>query len=175
MDRIFEFNSKRNVLHTLKAELTTLISVPKAEKFYSLILDSLDKCNVTAVASVKKQRLRKLKEKKRKENLPLVWVEFKNVLDKGPQERLPEASGTKVTAVTSANTSEYESLASEALSKELIKIPYPMVTEMIVRMLSSWSLEQIKPVVLNRWNKIGNVPAEESVEACKCSQFEKDD
>ena len=164
---------KRNALHTLKAELTTLISVPKAEKFYSLILDSLDKCNVTAVASVKKAASQEIEGEEEERELAASLGGIQERIGQRPSGAFAEASGTKSTAITSANASEYESLASEALSKELIKIPYPMVTEMIVRMLGSWTLEQIKPVVLNRWNKIGNVPAEESVEAASAANLKK--
>lgn len=161
----FSLIQKRNILHTLKAELTTLMSVPKAEKFYSLIMDSLDKCNVSSTTTLQASNNKKASE------VPAEVEEDERELAAslgGIGQRTSGAfaeisTGMKPATGTSV-TSDYESLASESLSKELIKIPSPMVNEMIVRMLGSWTLEQIKPVVLNRWNKI-NVAIEEPVDS----------
>ena len=167
----FSLIQKRNVLHTLKAELTTLVSVPKAEKFYSLIMDSLDKCNVasTAVTASNKKASQmqvdsipaEVEEEERELAASLGGIQER--FGQRPSGAFAETSANTGTKAVASTTLEYESLASEALSKELIKIPSPMVNEMIVRMLGSWTFEQIKPVVLNRWNKI-NVAVEESVD-----------
>ena len=162
----FTPSQKRNVLHTLKAELSSLMSVPRAEKFYSLILDSLDKCaalhqsTTSGVAGVKKRNtsvdapsIDEVEEEERELAASLGGIQDR--MSQRPSGAFADTSTATITSNISATKirSEYESLASEALSSELIKIPAPMVTEMIVRMLSSWSLDQIKPVVMTRWNR----------------------
>lgn len=153
----FTSAQKRNVLHTLKAELSGLMSVPRAEKFYPLILDSLDKCaalNQSATvkkrnASVDAPSIEEVEEEERELAASLGGIQDR--MSQRPSGAFADAADNNITNVKV--TSEYETLASEALSRELIKIPAPMVTEMIVRMLGSWTLDQIKPVVSNRWKR----------------------
>lgn len=153
----FTSAQKRNVLHTLKAELSGLMSVPRAEKFYPLILDSLDKCaalNQSAAvkkrnASVDAPSIEEVEEEERELAASLGGIQDR--MSQRPSGAFADAADNNVPNVKV--TSEYETLASEALSRELIKIPAPMVTEMIVRMLGSWTLDQIKPVISNRWKR----------------------
>ena len=169
----FNPTQKRNVLHTLKAELSSLMSVPRAEKFYSLILDSLDKCAALhqstststsgsrkRATSVEAPSIEEVEEEERELAASLGGIQDR--MSQRPSGAFAEST-TTTSLPTTKITSEYESLASEALSKELVKIPAPMVTEMVVRMLSSWSLDQIKPVVMTRWNR--NRQNEEAVAA----------
>jgi hypothetical protein len=156
---------KRNVLHTLKAELSSLMSVPRAEKFYPLILDSLDKCavlNQGTNGGVKKRNTSTLEapsideaEAEEERELAASLGGIQDRMSQRPSGAFADTSVVDETmATTTAKiTSDYESLASEASSRDLIKIPAPMVIEMIVRMLGSWTLDQIRPVVMTRWKR----------------------
>lgn len=164
----FSTTQKRNILHTLKAELSTLISVPRAEKFYSLILESLDKCKALHTATKQQQNnkesvtstttipIEDFEEEERELAASLGGIQDR--MSSRPSGAFAaeasinnsEKSITGLKIMTS-NTNKYESLVSEALTRELVKIPVPMVVEMVVRMLGSWTVEQIKPVVINRW------------------------
>lgn len=171
----FSLNQRRNVLHTLKAELSTLMSVPKAEKFYSLILDSMDKC--TALHSSSKSEFgpdgRRIGSAQSNDSVALNDGDNEEEERElaaslgGIQDRMgsrpsgafaeistPIVNAPGVSKSKTASPSIYESIANEALSRELSKIPVPMVTEMVVRMLSTWSIDQIQPVIASRWKKV---------------------
>lgn len=156
---------RRNVLHTLKAELSNLMSVPKAEKFYPLILDSLDKCvalNInkmatTAAASKKSETstLEDVEEEERELAASLAGIQER--MGARPSGAFAETSSAP-TDSSQLKKSEYKSLASESLTRELIKIPGPMVTEMVVRMLGAWSIDQIRPVIMSKWARGADIP-----------------
>lgn len=161
----FTPSQRRNILHTLKAELSGLMCVPRAEKFYSLILDSLDKCTALSASNPKKRNasvdapsIEEVEEEERELAASLGGIQDR--MGQRPSGAFADTSASVSAQPQSATTFEFQPLASEALSRELLKIPSPLVTEMVVRMLGSWSLEQIRPVIMTRWAR--NRPAEEA-------------
>lgn len=158
----FTLVQRRNILHTLKAELLLLTSIPKAEKFHSLISESYEKCEASQVAGNNKKKGGASAETPDEEDEKELVASLGGIQERmgqRPSGAFAESSNTsefkKSSSLrTTATVAEYESLASEALSRELIKIPGPMATEMVVRMLGSWSIEQIQPVIISKWNRI---------------------
>ena len=162
----FTPTQRRNILHTLKAELTLLASIPQAEKFKSLISNSLDKCVAMQNASGPGGNKAKGDSEANSVDGNDAEEEEKELSESlgGIQERIgqrpsgafAETSEFKPSSSLRQNSNavEYESLTSEALSRELAKIPGPMVTEMVVRMLGSWTIEQIRPVITSKWKRI---------------------
>ena len=147
---------RRNVLHCLKASLTVLTTVPKAEKFASLIADAVDKCADAEVTFTTGQPV----VKGRKKTTSSVSVDQIDEEEEkelaaslgGIGERQSAAFASQKEAEKSGQAaSPYESLASDVLLRELIKIPVPLCIEMVVRMLGTWTEEQIRATVTSRW------------------------
>lgn len=164
----FSAPQRRNILHCLKASLSVLLSVPKAEKFTPLLLEAVDKCSevegtlITGSAVVKG----------RKKVTPSTTATTEAPIDEEEERELAASLGgieNRISArgsgafaqqsdtqpgepikIASSNL-QYETLASEVLLRELIKIPHPLVVEMVVRMLGTWTAEQIKATLENRW------------------------
>ncbi len=147
---------KRNVLHCLKASLSVLTTVPKAEKFASLIADAVDKCSDAEVTFTLGQPV----VKGRKKTSSSISVDQMDEEEEkelvaslgGLGERQSAAFASQKESETAGpSASPYESLASEVLLRELIKIPGSLCIEMVVRMLDTWTEEQIRSTVQSRW------------------------